>query len=254
MATAPRFASDRDLRYAEQAFRFEPARALRLDGAYRANQLPLANPGHPDVVARVAGEDGEMGRYATARVSLVVFTPLDDLLASPPYRELVARHQRSRLAPWIAWDLLDRRRDRIHATVCARLTTRLDPAELGRRLACLRQLAPFALRVTGPWVSGVFNLGRIYLPIYPEVRDGVDVLRSIQRAMGWTETGFYAIGLFNLLDHLGERETAELGEIVAAYRDTAVLELAVRELAVVATHDDLLLDSTVVERIPLGGP
>jgi hypothetical protein len=241
-----RFASDEELSYQRDALRLEPGQALRLDPAYCQNQLPLVDPDHPDV----AGP----GRYAEARVSLVVVVPLAEFVASPSYRTLDTRLRRSRLAGKLAWDLLERRGERLHATVCSRLNARLTPEEIRRLLDRLRGLPGFRVRVRGPWLSGRFNRGRLYLPVYPEVDGGLDALRRIQREAGWAETGFYGIGFHNLTDHLAEPETAELLEIVAEYREVVLLEHAVHRLSLIATHDDLLLDGRVIRDLPLAHP
>jgi hypothetical protein len=252
MTRDPRFAGDDALAYRGQAFRFAPGRALVLDRVYRTRQLPLVAPAHPAVIPA----DGEyvMGRYARARLSLVLFVPLGRLVAQPAWAALRADLERARAGRKIAWAVLARRRDVLHATVCAGLDAGRPDAEVGRLAATLGAVAPFRVRVAGPWISEGFNTGRLYLPVYPELRDdGTDAIAAVQRALGCRESRFYAIGALNLTGDLTPAETAGLGAVIEAYRERILLESPVRELHVAATHDDLLLESRRVAAIPLGG-
>jgi hypothetical protein len=252
MSAGPRFAGDDVLTYRAQAFRFAPGRALALDAVYRTRQLPLVDPAHPAVIPA----DGEyvMGRYARARLSLVLFVPLGRLADQPAYQALRADLGRASVGGKIAWEVLERRRDVLHATICSGLDAAAPASEVRRIGAALAATAPFRVRVAGPWVSESFNTGRLYLPVYPELRDGgADAIASVQRRLGCRESRFYAVGALNLTGDLTPAETAELGAVVAAYRETILLEATVRELHVAATHDDLLLESRRTAAIPLTG-
>jgi hypothetical protein len=244
------FADDARLDYEAQAFRFAPGRQLRLDRAYRVRQLPLVDATHP---AALSGDGYERGRYAVPRLSLALFLAHGELEAQAGYRRLLAALEASPVGRRIAWDTARRRRDRLHATVCPGLDAGDVAGEIARIRDRLRGTRAFRIRVAGPWLSDAFNTGRLYLPVYPELRGDADAVQAVQRRVGCPERRFYAIGWQNLLDDLSAEETGALGAIVEAYRATVLLETVVSGLEVVLTHDDLLLDSRRVHRFPLDG-
>ena len=247
-----RFASDEDLRYAVEARVFEPGQAVQLDPDYRLKHLPLVNPDHPDVIRRDEGSDYVDGRYRRARVSLVLFLPPEALAASPAFQALTTDLEASRLAPKVAWAMAHRRAALLHATVVAGLEARLDPPAIETLVDRLDGWPPFEVQVRGPWVGARANVGRIYLPLYPEMRDGEDCLAAVQRALDGPLTRFYAAGLHNLTDHLTATEAAELAAIVRRYRDEVLVTLPVERLDLVAVRDDLILDSEVLRTVTLG--
>lgn len=242
------FAGEHRLRYRALA-RARPS-VLRLDEYYRLCHLPLVNAGHPEVIARQVGTDYEMGRYHAARWALVI--PIDDraLHASSAYRQLLARLRRAPFAGKIAWDNYVRRRKRLHATLRSNLQRDYDPVRIRRIAARLRSCPAFQARLIGPWY-GDRNHGRLYLPLVPELRRGFDACRRIQRAAGGPEIALYTVGLLNFRDHLTPEETAALHALMAEYRNRPLLSFTVRAVDLHATHDDLALDSWIVERIPL---
>src|SRR5262245_57326797 len=202
-----------------------------MDAVYRTRQLPLVNPMHPDVIS----PDGEyvMGRYAGGRMSLVGFVGLDRFLESPVYRELTRELRQSRVGAKLAWSLLERRHDRLHFTVQPSLHERVGVEPVERLVEPARSLAPFRVRITGPWLSQSLNVGRLYLTVYPELDRGVDRLRQAQRSLGGRETGFYGVGFHNKTDHLDACEAAELGVIIRTYREAALVECLISELHVI---------------------
>ena len=180
-----------------------------MDALYRTRQLPLVNPTHPDVIPR----EGEyvMGRYAGGRTSLVGFVGLDRFLESPVYREQMHELRQSRVGAKLAWSLLERRHDRLHFTVQPSLHERVGGEPVGRLVEPARSLAPFRVRITGPWLSQSFNVGRLYLTVYPELDRGVDRLRQAQRSLGERETVFYVIGFHNVYEPPGRARDRRAG-------------------------------------------
>lgn len=243
------FVGDDDLGYRAQAFAFARGARLTLDPTYCANQLPLLRPNDPRVIAQRPGIDTVMGRHEASRVSAVVRVAAETLDASPAYREVEAALRAASFTAKIDWTMAARRRDVLHATLYACFETAMPHSEFG---TCLRRAAGFgavAVRIGGPWIGASFNRGRIYLPLYPERRDGEDAFALLQRRLGGRETRFYTIGLFNLVDDLDAVETAELGRLIATWQATPLAEIRVEELALIETRDDLLLDGRIVDRV-----
>jgi hypothetical protein len=243
------FAGEHQLLYRRLA-RGQTRTALRFDDYYRFHHLPLVNPEHPEVIATRLGSDTVMGRYAAPRVSLVISIDDAALHASPAYRRLVVRLRRAPFAAKIAWDSYDRRRDRLHATLRSNLQRDYTPGEIRAIAARIRRLPAFRARLIGPWY-GDRNHGRLYLPLVPELQRGFDACRRIQRASGGPEGALYTVGLTNFTDHLDAAETAALRSLIAEYRSRVLLDFAVTQIDLHATHDDLALDSRIVERAPL---
>ena len=107
----------------------------------------------------------------------------------------------------IAWDVLDRRRDKLHATICGSLSTGLPPVLDRRQRRELTRFGPVSVELRGLF-SGNVNRGRLYLRAYPESRDGENVFRQIQRSLGGRETDLYVVGLYNMTDDLDAAETS----------------------------------------------
>ena len=86
------------------------------DNAYRLAHLPLVNPAHTAVISEVAGREYRNGTYANARYALVM--PISaEAFRSDQAQALEFAMKSASFAPKIAWDLCERRRSRLHATV-----------------------------------------------------------------------------------------------------------------------------------------
>jgi hypothetical protein len=120
-----------------------------------------------------------------------------------------------------------------------------------RRRFALNQLRRLRVEVRGLF-SGNINVGRLYLRVYPECREGTNILRQIQRVLGRPETDLYLIGLFNFTDHLEAVEADALQDIIARWWDRPILTLDVNCLWHLGSFDDLVLDASVEEVILLG--
>lgn len=239
------FTTDDDMLYAASRTVFAPGARLTLDEPYRLAHLPLVAPGHADVIAE--GGAYRMGVHAPTH-SLVVPIDAAALGASPAYATLEARLRAAPFARKIAWDILPRRAPRLHATVLGGLAGPVPPAEAA---AALAGIEPFAFRLRGLF-SGNRNLGRLYLPLYPEMRDGEHALAAVQRAFGRAPNAMFLAGQFNLTDHLDPAETAALAAIIEETRETVFLDGEIRALAVLAACDDLVLDARYTAAVPLG--
>jgi hypothetical protein len=224
--------------------------ALRMDAAYRLAHLPLVNPAHADVIARKPGKFYEMGVHQRIH-SLVLPVPARDLEASPAFRQLDDDIRRAPFATKIAWDIIDRRADRLHATIAGSLGEgEVAPGLSADMLLALADLGPFRIRVQGLF-SGNINTGRLYLKVYPEWRNGANIIHSVQRILGRPSTDLYLVGLYNLKDHLTANETAALARIIENWWALPLLEMEVTELWLLSSRDDLVLDSRIEQRISL---
>jgi hypothetical protein len=243
------FCPDEELGYHRTRTRFAPGEKLLLDVAYRLAHLPLIAPDHPDVIRSRSAATYHMGRHERV-FSLVLPVPPDALEEAAAYQELERELRRSPFGHKIAWDLLAKRRQRLHATICGSLSKDVPYRVSDDERAALRQLGPLRVELRGLF-SGNINVGRLYLRVYPECRNGMNLLRRIQRSLGRRETDLYLVGLFNLVDHLEAGEAEALRDLIQRWWDRPILTLDVNRLWQLGSSDDLVLDSFVEEVIPL---
>jgi len=247
-SSLPVFCEDSKLGYRRSLTDF--AAPLLLDDSYRTAHLPLVAPEHPRVIAR--REDGfyEMGRHARV-FSLVLPVEDEALRASPAFLGLEDELRATPFAAKIAWEVLPKRRDRLHATVCGSLGLG-EPAAIPQQTrAALGLIEPFAVELRGLF-SGNVNRGRLYLAAYPERRAGANMLQAVQAAFGRAPGDLWLVGLYNLKDDLDARETAALAEIVSRWWNKPLLRLVATQLQLMGACDDLVLDSHVEAVLPLG--
>ena len=201
------------------------------------------------MIARQEGRSYEMGVHPRI-FSLVL--PVDGALlaGSGPFRELDAEMRAAPFAPKIAWDILPRRAQRLHATLCGTLSTGDAPVISDDTRQALASIEPFAVDLRGPF-SGNVNRGRLYLRVYPEKRDGLNPVHAIQAAFGRPPGDLYLVGLYNLADDLDASETAALAEIIACWWDVSLLRFTVTDLWLLGACDDLVLDSQITDTLPL---
>ena len=236
---------DDDLRYRAGRTRFVPGEGFALDEAYRLAHLPLVAPGHPRLIARKDGTFYDNGRHDRV-VSLVLPVPGALLSESESYRELEDELKASPFAGKIAWDIVERRRDRLHATIHGQPLPAIDTAHR----AALARLGPLTVELRGLF-SGTVNHGRLYLRAYPQKIEGRDGLREVQRVLGGRESGLYLVGLYNLPDDLDPHEAAALSALIDRWWDRPILRWQADRLWLLGARDDLVLDCDIVEAIPL---
>ncbi|KPF72973.1 hypothetical protein IP69_02805 [Bosea sp. AAP35] len=243
------FCTDDDLGYQRSRTVFAAGAAVRLDEPYRLAHLPLVAPAHPGVIARQEGRSYEMGRHARI-YSLVL--PVDGtvLAAAEPFLRLDDAMRRAPFAHKIAWDILPRRADRLHATLCGTLSTGDAPAIDAALRETIAKLGPFEVELRGLFCGNV-NLGRLYLRAYPERRDGSNPIQALQAAFGRPPGDLYLVGLYNLTDDLDSRETAALSEMIGRWWDVPLLRWTVRDLWVLGACDDLVLDAEIATTLEL---
>jgi hypothetical protein len=224
--------------------------ALRMDAAYRLAHLPLVNPAHPDVIVSQPGKSYEMGVHQRIH-SLVLPIPAAELAASSAFGELDRAIRRSLFARKIAWDIMDRRADHLHATIAGSMAEG-DAAPLlpPGLLADISALGPFRIRIQGLF-SGNINTGRLYLKVYPEWRNGGNAIHALQKLLGRAVSDLYLVGLYNLIDHLNAKETDALAAIINDWWAKPLLDIDLTELWLLSSCDDLVLDSRIEQRISL---
>jgi hypothetical protein len=243
------FCTDEDLGYVSGKTRFEAGQGLPLDEAYRLCHLPLIAPDHPRVIASSLTPSYDMGcRERT--VSLVLPVPAT-LHATPAFQDLESDLRLSPFFDKIAWPMLERRRHRLHATIASSLVRGegLPTFPQGHR-EVLAALGPITIEIRGLF-SGTYNHGRIYLRVYPEKRDEENMLHLVQRALGCRQTDLYLVGLFNLTDDLDASEASFLADLIERWWQRPFMRLQVDGLWLLASRNDLVLDSEVIETLSL---
>ncbi|MCG7392359.1 hypothetical protein MHY87_05515 [Microvirga sp. ACRRW] len=175
----------------------------------------------------------------------------DDLLRqSPAYNDLDAEMRVSLFAGKVAWDVLGKRWDKLHATICGSLSTDVPPVLDQEQRRALTALGPISVELRGMF-SGNVNRGRLYLRAYPEKRNGENVFRQIQCILGRRETDLYVVGLYNLTDDLDAAEAAALASLIDRWWDRTLLRFDIDHLWLMGASDDLVLDSTIEECVAL---
>ena len=241
---------DDELDYLANRTQFEQGQGLVLDEAYRLAHLPLVAPDHPRVIARRESRPYEMGRHEP--VFSLVLPIADELLRrSATYQALEAELRASPLASKIAWDIVERRRHKLHATICGSLSTGETPPVLdATQRDALRHLGPITVELRGLF-SGNVNRGRLYLRAYPEKRDGLNAFHRIQQALGGRLTSLYVVGVYNLTDDLNASECSILSELLARWWGRSIVRFQADALWLLGATDDLVLDSETAEIVPL---
>ncbi len=243
------FCGHDELGYTRSRTRIAPGAGLVMVETYRLAHLPLVAPDHVRIIATKHGTDYRRGRHRLV-FSLALPIAGDALLRAPAYRELEHELRESALAPKIAWSVHARRHGLLHATICSTLAVGAKPVLAPDMRDALRRLGPLHVELRGLF-SGAMNLGRLYLCVHPERRDGRNMIRQIQRGLGCSESDLYVVGLFNLVDDLNAREAAALMRLIDRWWDRPLLRLALDHLWLLGATDDLVLEDPVIEPIAL---
>jgi hypothetical protein len=237
--------------YRSSRKKFQPGERVVFDQGYRLAYLPLVNPGHPAVIGEIDGRDYRNGTYDKARYALVM--PIaGELFLKSLVRALELEMKSSGFGAKIAWELCERRRSKLHAT----LASGVLEADRDRCVAAVQdvldQIGPISVRLKGPFM-GTRNTGRIYFPVYPAMIQGEDAFALVQRGIGAPLTSLYLVGYYHLRDELGPVETRDLAELLDRWRDRVVVETTIPFLELYATNDDLALSARTDVRISAAG-
>jgi hypothetical protein len=227
---------------------FQPGEAVVFDDGYRLAHLPLVNAGHPAVIRQVDGRDYRNGTYEKARFALVVPIAAEVFLESSLVQALELAMKSSGFAPKIAWELCERRRSNLHAT----LASGIAEADLDRCAAAVQdrldQIGSISVCLKGPFL-GTRNTGRIYFPVYPQMIWGEDPFALVQKSVGVSATKLYLVGYYHMCNELDALETRELAELIDQWRDRIVIRTTVPFLELHATNDDLALSARTHAKI-----
>lgn len=242
------YCDDAMMAYRASRKNFRPGEYIVFDEPYRLAHLPLVNPEHPAVISQLEGRDYLNGHYEKARHALVIPIAAETFLQSEPFQALDHAMHSARFAPKIAWDLCERRRSRLHATLAGGFAE----ADLDRVVASVQQAldrtGPISVCLKGPFI-GDRNFGRIYFPIYPQQIDGRDAFALVQESIGMSPTRLYLVGYYHMCSELDVTETAELAELIDQWRDREVVRTSIAALEMYATNDDLALSARIHARI-----
>ena len=241
---------DDELGYGRSRTRFTTGEGLKLDEAYRLAHLPLVAPHHPGIIAARQGTPYQMGRHERV-ISLVLPIPGGALARSELYRAMEAELRAAPFAHKVAWDLLPKRKGKLHVTICGSLGSEPFPFS-ERQIDTLKGSGPIWVELRGLF-SGNLNLGRLYLRAYPERRDGDNAVRQLQRMLGRRETDLYVVGVYNLLNDLDAAEAAALSGLIESWWERPLLRFRADRLWLLGASDDLVLDSEVIRVVPLAG-
>jgi hypothetical protein len=245
------FRGDDELGYLRSRTPLGEGEGMKLDQSYRAVHLPLVAPGSPLALPHLPGRPKLVaGRHPTEWSVVLPIDP-DALEASAAMGELERELRASSFADKIAWDLLPRRRDVLHATVCGGYGESPAPEFDPATLAALRDVGPMEVELRGLF-SGNRNVGRLYLRVYPESRAGTNPLRLAQRALGRPQTDLWLVGIYNLLDDLSASEAADLRALLTRWWDVPLLRFTATRLWLLAARDDLVLDGDPPTNLALG--
>ena len=225
----------------------QPGESIVFDEAYRLAHLPLVNAGHPAVISEVDGRDYRNGIYEKTRYALVMPISADAFLESDEAQALERAMKSASFAPKIAWEIGERRRLRLHATLAGVLETDLDRCVVVVQ-ALLDQIGPISVCLTGPFL-GTRNFGRIYFPVYPQNIRGGDPFARVQKIIGVAPTKLYLVGYYHMREELDPLETRELAELIDQWRDRIVVTTTIPLLELYATNDDLALSARVHAKI-----
>jgi hypothetical protein len=247
------FCGDDELGYLGSRTPLAEGAGMELDRSYRAVHLPLIRPESPLALPRAEGRERLVdGRHPT-EWSVVLPVDPDALEASPAMGELERALRTASFADKIAWDLLPRRREVLHATVCGGYGESPAPQFDAATLAALREVGPTEIELRGLF-SGNRNVGRLYLKVYPESRAGTNPLRLAQRALGRPETDLWLVGIWNLTDDLTPSEAAELQALLDRWWDVPLLRFTATRLWLLGARDDLVLDGDPPRDLALAAP
>lgn len=240
------FTDDKMLGYGNAYQLFSAGDELVLDKNYRRAHLPLVNSSHPDVIA--SDEDYCMGTYHTHRHSIVLPVNDERLCQTATFIEIEKALRNASFASKIAWDLLEKRKNLLHATISSRLNH--DCVELASEaLQTFLDTQPVKKYRLGGMFMGPVNTGRVYLKVYPEAIGSGHIFGEIQSLLGLKKTEFFLVGYFNLTDHLNQPETMELSEILSRFCNETLWEDEIRELWIISTQDDLVLSGKISKKI-----
>ena len=240
-----KFASDEQLGYYAARRCFRPGDTLQFDAAYRRAHLPLVNPAHPLVA--ISDGDYRYGRYAARRFSLVVPINANALDNCDAFRVMDAHMRSALFADNIAWPIMPQRRGMLHATLCGGFTEQQLPILISTLQRWIKNRIKPGFFVGGLF-NGNLNTGRLYLKIYPEMRDDENTFQAIQQAAGKSASAMWLAGYYHFQQELSADQTEALATALVQFGDQFFLQQQCSELWLLVTNDDLALSAEIIQR------
>lgn len=248
MIPPAKYCDDETMAYRSSRRIFQPGERTVFDEAYRLAHLPLVNARHPAVISEIDGRDYRNGTYEKTRYALVMPIAADVLFRSEEARALDLAMKSASFAPKIAWELGERRRSRLHATVAGGIEEADLDCVVGSVQELLDQVGPISVRLKGPFL-GTRNTGRIYFPVYPQKIGGEDAFARVQACIGVSPTKLYLVGYYHMREELDPTETSELARLIDRLRERTIAEATISFLEVYAVNDDLALSARIHARM-----
>lgn len=243
------FCDDSQLSYDTFATKFRNDQGLKFDDSYRLAHLPLVAPDHPSIISTKPGTSYSNGVHDVV-YSIAIPIPENELLSSGAFKRLLDEIKNTTFAAKLSWDTFDQRKSKLHATIYGSVSTGQAPNLEPGIYQELRSIGPFSVSIRGMF-SGNLNIGRLYLKVYPEFRDGKNMCHVVQKALGSPLTDLYVIGLFNFVEELNVSEARDLNRFLSQWQDTEVMQLRLDKLWLLKSRDDLVLDGAIASSIAL---
>jgi len=243
------FCDDERLDYDKSRTAIVETQGLRFDSSYRLAHLPLVAPDHPLVIPTKAGTTYHNGVHDLT-YSIVIPVTTGEMSLSESFKTLLGEVKSSKFADKLSWDTYSLRENVLHTTVCGAISTGELPHIENCVYEKLREIGPFSISIRGLF-SGNVNVGRLYLKMYPELRDGENLCHLIQALFDSPKTDLYVVGLFNFVEELDAVEASDLKKILDHWWDIEIARLRVERLWLLKSRDDLVLDGSIDEIIPL---
>jgi len=243
------FCDDSQLSYDKFATRFHDNQGLKFDDSYRLGHLPLVAPDHPDIISTKPGTSYYNGVHEIV-YSIAIPIAENELLSSRAFKRLVDEIKNTAFAAKLSWDTFEQRKSKLHATIYGLVSKGQAPNLKPEIYQALRSIGPVSVNIRGLF-SGNINIGRLYLKLYPELRDGRNMCHVLQKALGTPLTDLYVIGLFNFVEELNVSEARELNSFLRRWQDTDIIQLQLDKLWLLESKDHLVLDGAIVSSIPL---
>lgn len=211
--------------------------------------FPLIAPDHPLVIPSKPGTNYYRGVHDLI-YSIAIPISADKLLLSERFIEFHDELKTTKFAQKISWETFAQRKNKLHATICSTISIGQEPLIQERVYNELSAIGPVAIRICGIF-SGSVNIGRLYLKVYPELRDGKNMCHEIQKICDTTLTNLYVVGLFNFVEELDSSETQALKEFIDRWQHCEFVQLNLEDLWMLKSKDDLVLDGSIAKVIPL---
>jgi len=242
------YCDDSQLAYDNSQSKFIDGHGLVFDNAYRLAHLPLVAPGHPQIIGTKPGTSYNRGIHDIV-YSIVIPIYEHKLLSSENFITLCDEIKATKFAHKLSWDTFSKRKNKLHATICGAISTNRPP-DIDKYLQKLSAIGPVSMSIRGLF-SGNINIGRLYLKVYPELRNGKNMCHEIQKLIDSPLTDLYVVGLFNFVEELNSEQTRELKKLLDKWRNAEFYRSQLEELWLLRSRDDLVLDGSVEQVIPI---